>query len=490
MNRVEGRSRKRATLAISVGDTLPTEFRIFVKGLNPNANGPAHLFDDQAARDVMAVYAAHGVDRMIDLEHLSLEDPEKSANYDPDARGWCKLEVRPDGSLWAVNVTWTPDGEARLRDKRQRYISPAFGYDPATMRISEIVNIAVTALPATYGTLPLMAARAQRPRDLRKLSRGSSFEDVFKALDQALSDRYANTDPYYCSPWICDVFDETVVFQFDGKLFELAYVFDGSTATLGATPTEVKRDYSPVAPTSPQAPAQQNRKTAKHAVGGTKMDPTKIAALADALGLGTDASYEDVIAAMAAMLKQLQASISGDAEPDPADPKEPKEDPAGEAPAAAMSRLMRLSAKPTAKQALEEVETWRKSHIELESQRAQLALERKALESAERRSLVTRLVTECGEAPATAWADCDEKTPSKPAAPWADMPLEALRARVAKLSGKGAPKSPKPPAGGGGNGGTTVADLSEDELAKCRAKNIDPAKYAEKKAQLAARRAR
>jgi phage I-like protein len=106
----------------------------------------------------MASFQAHGVDLVIDLEHLSLDD--SSPNFDPDARGWCALEVR-EGELWAVNVRWTSDGQARLGDKRQRYVSPAFAWDRETGRVTRIVNIALTAMPATHETPALVAAREE-----------------------------------------------------------------------------------------------------------------------------------------------------------------------------------------------------------------------------------------------------------------------------------------------------------------------------------------
>ena len=145
------------SLAINAG-VLPTEFKLFAPGRNETTKG-AFIFDEQAAREVMAAYRQHGVDLSIDLEHLSLEDPVSSRNFDPDARGWCKLEVRRDGSLWAVQVSWTPDGAARLRERRQRYVSPAFDVDPNTRRIREVHNVAITAIPATHKTMPLVAAR-------------------------------------------------------------------------------------------------------------------------------------------------------------------------------------------------------------------------------------------------------------------------------------------------------------------------------------------
>jgi hypothetical protein len=144
------------TLAVQASDTPPSEFRLFRKGENRTSKG-TYLFDELAASEVMAVYRAHGVDIAIDLEHLSLEDPEQSRNFDPDARGWTRLELR-NGELWAVGVTWTTDGAARLREKRQRYISPAFTVDPESRRITTVLNIAITAMPATDNIQPLVAA--------------------------------------------------------------------------------------------------------------------------------------------------------------------------------------------------------------------------------------------------------------------------------------------------------------------------------------------
>ena len=108
----------------------------------------------------MAAHAKWGVDLAIDLEHQMLD----GSTSDPtarDARGWFRLELRPDGSLWATNVTWTPDGLQRLAEKRQRYVSPAFGVDPETSRITSIINVALVAIPATHETPALVAASAR-----------------------------------------------------------------------------------------------------------------------------------------------------------------------------------------------------------------------------------------------------------------------------------------------------------------------------------------
>ncbi|MFA5706636.1 MAG: phage protease, partial [Candidatus Neomarinimicrobiota bacterium] len=142
---------------VGAGDDLPAAFRLFAVGVNESTKGPT-LFDAAAAESVMRAFAAGGVDLTIDLEHDSLSEAARAARSDAgDARGWFSLEVR-DGELWAVNVTWTPDGERRLRERTQRYVSPAFRVDDED-RVIEVVNVALCSMPATLGAVPLVASR-------------------------------------------------------------------------------------------------------------------------------------------------------------------------------------------------------------------------------------------------------------------------------------------------------------------------------------------
>lgn len=154
----------------------PTEFRIFKAGVNETSKGSV-LFDAKAAADVMACYQREGVELMVDLNHESLEAAARPDS--PDARAWFKLELR-GGELWAVDVRWTPDGERRLREKTQRYISPAFNMNKKTGRVASVLNVALVAMPATFHAVPLVAASkvrfspATRARlYLEKVTRGS-----------------------------------------------------------------------------------------------------------------------------------------------------------------------------------------------------------------------------------------------------------------------------------------------------------------------------
>ena len=167
---------------IASGDEPPKEFRIFKRGLNETMKGN-FIFDDDAAVAVMAAYAVHGVDRMIDLEHFSMPDENEQVK-DPDARGWCNLELRENGELWAVNVKWTPDGEERLRSKKQRYISPVFTYNSDSLQILTLYNLAICAIPATYQAPALVAASARNK--IGVLSIEVKKMEVLKAVCAAL----------------------------------------------------------------------------------------------------------------------------------------------------------------------------------------------------------------------------------------------------------------------------------------------------------------
>lgn len=146
------------------GGSFPAEFRLFAFGVNDSSKGPV-IFDEHAAALVMSAYQKQGVRLMLDLEHLSL-DP---GLFDTDARAWFDLEVRAGDGLYAVNVNWTPDGQRRLRDRTQVYISPAFTVDEES-RVTSLINAALTSMPATFNAQQLIAASR-----LVKLNEGTNM---------------------------------------------------------------------------------------------------------------------------------------------------------------------------------------------------------------------------------------------------------------------------------------------------------------------------
>lgn len=132
----------------------PTEFRIFRAGENTSTKGSV-LFDEGAARSVMTEFEAHGIELPIDWDHAMVR--EDSRVEDRRAAGWFKLAVR-NGELWAVDVRWTAEGEAKLRAGEWRFISPAFLFETDSGRVLELINVAICNLPATRQLDALVAA--------------------------------------------------------------------------------------------------------------------------------------------------------------------------------------------------------------------------------------------------------------------------------------------------------------------------------------------
>lgn len=147
---------ERLSLTLSDGE-VPSEFRLFASGANETTKG-AFVFDERAAELVIEAYVAHGVELCVDYDHRTFDvgGPPESGK----AAGWFTLEVR-DGALWAANVRWTPPAALALRNREWRYISPTIGYEPVSdgqVRVTRVINAALTNLPATVGAFPLMAA--------------------------------------------------------------------------------------------------------------------------------------------------------------------------------------------------------------------------------------------------------------------------------------------------------------------------------------------
>ena len=167
---------------VLTGDEPPTEFCLFTAGKVDTTKGE-FIFDDAAAAAVMAEYVAHGIDLMIDYDHASLASVTLDPAQTGKAAGWFNLEVR-GGELWAVNVRWTEPAAAALRAKEWRFMSPAFATEDG--RITSVLNVAITNLPATRRLEPLMAANAITALGENAMS-VEEFLKVCKALDIDMS---------------------------------------------------------------------------------------------------------------------------------------------------------------------------------------------------------------------------------------------------------------------------------------------------------------
>lgn len=140
---------------VGSGAPVPSEFCLLRAGWNDYV-GDRLLFDEAAASSVMERYTARGLQLTADYEHQSLAQPPIIAPA--SAKKWIP-ELR-NGELWATQIAWTDRAKSMLAAGEYRYFSIACKVDPETARVVEIINFALTNLPAADGIAPLMAARA------------------------------------------------------------------------------------------------------------------------------------------------------------------------------------------------------------------------------------------------------------------------------------------------------------------------------------------
>lgn len=147
---------KRVLIKLDYGPRLPPrEFLIFPYGEISTRKGTFQL-TERSADMVMRLYEEHGVDIMFDYEHLGLK-PEATRDGKAPAAGSCKLELRDDG-IWLTHIRWTDTAAEHLRQGEYRYLSPAFNINPKTGEIVELINVALTNLPATDNIPALVSA--------------------------------------------------------------------------------------------------------------------------------------------------------------------------------------------------------------------------------------------------------------------------------------------------------------------------------------------
>lgn len=138
----------------------PKEFRILGAGTTETTKGPV-LMNAAAGQSILAKLSDLGRDRLnFDYGHaqLGFVQSYESAR----SAGWFNVEVRGD-ELWATNIEWTPTARKALSDREFRYFSPALYLDRETGQVVELINIALTNIPATKHQTPLVASRTGQP---------------------------------------------------------------------------------------------------------------------------------------------------------------------------------------------------------------------------------------------------------------------------------------------------------------------------------------
>jgi phage I-like protein len=209
----------------------PTEFRIWAFGDVRTTKGDFKCTEAGAAL-LMATYRDQGNDLVFDYEHQTIY-----TCGDSPAAGWFSLEQRADG-IWATGINWTPNAFSRLENKEYRYFSPVFYYDEGGA-ITELVNIALTNVPATKDLEPLVASRSHDGRS-PVVASALSFQEVTGAIGRAIQLLWG------WEAYVCEVYDDFAVFERGGRLYSVSYTMTGTQAILSGEATEVHRSYTPI----------------------------------------------------------------------------------------------------------------------------------------------------------------------------------------------------------------------------------------------------
>jgi phage I-like protein len=165
---------------ISADGSVPSELRLFQRGVNDYHDGDRILFDEESANSMMERYRARGIELMSDYEHQSLVRPPIEAPA--SSKKWTP-EVRSDG-FYATDIKWTDRAKSMIAAGEYRYYSIAAKVNPKTQRAVEIINFALTNNPAANHIAPLKAASAvnnpEKKMAENELKPGN--ESVFVAL--------------------------------------------------------------------------------------------------------------------------------------------------------------------------------------------------------------------------------------------------------------------------------------------------------------------
>lgn len=154
-------------------NVLPSEFRA-------DGYDGTFLVDDISKQLVLERFTRRGNDIVWDYEHQTLYDVEAPA------AGWIReLAAREDG-VWA-RVDWTERAAGYVRLGEYRYFSPVFEFDPETLRVTALLQVALTNDPRTWSMSELTnqiaaKARAKYGREEHMKSWKSAIEKLKAAV--------------------------------------------------------------------------------------------------------------------------------------------------------------------------------------------------------------------------------------------------------------------------------------------------------------------
>ncbi|ENR3783953.1 phage protease [Salmonella enterica] len=140
------------SISLTAEATPATRVRILPAGAFRSNDGrpkecPAWVMNAACAQRLIAAAASKKTDYSFDYEHQTLR---AVTNGKPaPASAWFKsLEWVEGDGLYAVDVDWTAAASQMIAAREYRYLSPMFDYHPVTGEVGQLINVALTNLPA------------------------------------------------------------------------------------------------------------------------------------------------------------------------------------------------------------------------------------------------------------------------------------------------------------------------------------------------------
>lgn len=218
--------RRTALSVLPVGNSPPSEIRMFAYGETETSRGPFVLTPERA-QQIVQDWQAQGNDLSADYEHGMLNAIAGTGDPVPSSAAF-RLESREDG-LWAVDIRWTQKAAAHIEAGEYRHFSPLFEFNPDTREILKFVNFALTNVPAIKNQPALMAL-------------SMSLTDLSGLITSAIRNQFGERVS------VQQVFTDYVVFdvwldQTGWTTFRVGYTLNGDQITLDDTATQARQAY-------------------------------------------------------------------------------------------------------------------------------------------------------------------------------------------------------------------------------------------------------
>lgn len=126
-------------------------------------DGRAWVWDETAQQSVIRLFSERGLPLPVDVNHA--QELRARRGEESPAYAWINGIDIVDGALWG-DIEWTPRGDAAVRNREYRFLSPVFDYSSTDNRVMRLTSVGLVNEP----NLRLPALNQEQPMSQRTLS--------------------------------------------------------------------------------------------------------------------------------------------------------------------------------------------------------------------------------------------------------------------------------------------------------------------------------